>query len=186
MSILSLCFETDTTKTSFDTTINKYKNKTDALCTKYDPINTYDACGAYGDATLPNKDAFTISNMLNLRTRLIPNNIQFIEQYQEHIAITYPNIKLWVYDVNMHYDFDMCNIVCIILFINGVYGTHYVCNIDVIEEQKKYILENVITKYKLYTQNNIKYEYVLLINTFDSNGKTETSTYETILEKEIL
>ena len=109
-----------------------------------------------------------------------------IDTLQEHYKLYLPTINLWIYDIKTsiitNIDIDLEKIVCIILFINGVYGIHYVCNIDnyTIKQQKQYIIENVIPKFKLYkhTQNN--YEFTLLINTFDTNGKTKTSDYENI------
>jgi len=179
MTTFSICFETDKTIISKTSLYTHTKNEPTGVS------STSDASG--GDT--PNEYAFTTSNMLNIRTRIISNKL--IQQYQENYYNTHPHfshIKLWVYDTNIHFDldFDFTKVVCIILFINGVYGIHYVVNTDnyTCKQQKQYILENVIPKYKLYRQTDDKSEYKLLINTFDSNGFTHTSTYENIfLEK---
>jgi len=166
--LFSICFETDTTLDLF--------NEKDTLL--LDELNTFGASGALGHP-IPNKDVFTISTLLNTKIQIIPNNR--IADLQDYYKINFPHIKLWFFDINIIHNFDKC--VCIILFINGVYGIHYVCNIDnySIRQQKQYITDIVIPNYKLYkhTQNNDdKYEFNLLINTFDSNGNTKTSTYE--------
>ena len=169
MTTFSICFETDKTIRSKD-----------ALYT-YTEIEPIGACASGGN--ILNKDAFTISNILNLKTRIISNKL--ISQHQDYYNTHFSNIKLWIYDMNIKFDIDIdidiTKIVCIILFINDVYGIHYVVNTDnyTIKQQKQYILENVIPKYKLYSQKDND-DYVLLINTFDSNGLTNTSTYETI------
>lgn len=100
MTTFSICFETDKTITSKDGLYTHTENE---------PIG---ACASGGN--IINKDAFTISNMLNLKTRIISNKL--ISQHQEYYNTHFSNIKLWVYDVNMHYDFDIdiTKIVCII------------------------------------------------------------------------
>ena len=179
-SLFSICFEIDTTL------ISTSENNIGIT-------NTSGASGASGHP-IPNKDAFTLSTILNLNTRLIPNNR--IALLQDYYKIHFPTIKLWMFDINKNIDTttDFEKLVCIILFINGVYGLHYVCHIDnyTIQQQKKYILDNVIPNYKLYNhihntdakndaKNDNNYEFILLINTFESNGNTKTSDYENIL-----
>ena len=162
MNSFSLWFETDT---------SIVLEKTDTIIS-----------GASGDTTIPNKDAFTISNILNLKTRITPN--EMIDILHNEYNINYPNIKLWNYDIDYSLGNNFEKLVCTILFINGVYGIHYICNTDhyTINQQKQYILENVIPKYKLYSQTDN--EYVLLINTFTNGGRSKTSIYENIfLEK---
>ena len=174
-SLFSICFETDTT----------------LISTSENNIGITNNSGASGHP-IPNKDAFTLSTILNLNTntRLIHNNR--IALLQDYYKIHFPTIKLWMFDINQNIDTntDFEKLVCIILFINGVYGLHYVCHIDnyTIQQQKKYILENIIPNYKLYNcthnndaKNDNNYEFILLINTFDSNGNTKTSDYENIL-----
>jgi hypothetical protein len=172
MSSFSICFETDTTIISSSKSSNKDTNNI-----------TSGACGACGDDSLPNKDAFTQSNILNLKIRIIPNTM--IENVQEHYKITYPHIKLWQFDINDSLGYDCEKLVCILLFINGVYGLHFMCTINTLDKQKHYILDTVIPKYKLYNHKNNNYpdndKYVLLINTFNSNGSTNTSVYEPIM-----
>ena len=169
-SLCSICFETDTSL------ISTSENDIDI------DIDISNTSGASGH-TIPNKDAFTLSNIVNLNTRIIPNHR--IEHLQDYYKIHFPSIKLWLYDINknINTNTNFEKLSCIILFINSVYGLHYVCNTDnySIKQQKQYILENVIQNYKLYkhTQNNDdKYEFNFLINTFDSNGNTKTSVYE--------
>ena len=164
MSSYSLCFESDAMYVDYNNSIKENYSS-----------------GASSDNTTPNKDAFTISNIFNLRTRIIPTSM--IETLQHNYTITNPNSKLWLYDIDVvNTDFE--NLVCLILFINGVYGIHYVCNTNnyTITQQKQHILETVIPQFKLYSQTNeecdFNFEYTLLINTFDSDGKTKTSTYD--------
>jgi hypothetical protein len=172
MSLFSICFETDITvvpSSNRDRDTNKIIS------------------GACGDDSIPNKDAFTQANILNLKTRIIPNTM--IKDLQEHYNITFPHIKLWQFDINESLGEslgDNCEkLVCIILFINGVYGIHYISNIDTLNKQKQYILDTIISKYKLYNYKNENYtdndKYVLLINTFNSDGSTNTSIYEPIM-----
>lgn len=187
MSSFSICFETDTTilpsSKSSNRDIDRNTNKI--------------ISGAFGDDSIPNKDAFTQSNILNLKTRIIPNTM--IEDLQNHYKITFPHIKLWNYDINDSLGDslgDNCEkLVCIILFINGVYGIHYISNTDnySTEKQKYYISENIIKNIELssrsHTHNHIhnhihtysNNEYVLLINTFNNDGITNTSIYESII-----
>ena len=175
-SLCSICFETDTSLIS-----------TSEINIDIDIDNTTGSSGH----TIPNKDAFTLSNIVNLNTRIIPNHR--IEHLQDYYKIHFPSIKLWLYDINknINTNTNFEKLSCIILFINSVYGLHYVCNTDnySIKQQKQYILENVIPNYKLYNhihtnddkndeKNDDKYEFMLLINTFDTNGKTKSSTYE--------
>jgi hypothetical protein len=171
MSSFSICFETDTTVVSSSKSSNRDRN-TNKITS-----------GACGDDSIPNKDAFTQSTILNLKTRIITNAM--IENVQDYYKITYPNIKLWVYDINHSLCNDCEKLVCILLFINDVYGLHFMCHIDTLDKQKHYILDTVIPKYKLYNYKNDNGadndKYVLLINTFNSNGSTNTSTYEPIL-----
>ena len=170
-SLFSICFVTDTSLDTFN------KKHTSLL----DEVNT---SGAYSHG-ISNKDSFTTSTLLNMKTKIISN--KFIDTLNKECKLYIPHVKLWFYDINpsiiTNINTDFEKLVCIILFINGVYSIHYVCNIDnyTINQQKQYIVENVITNYKLYTRehdkNNIT-EFRLLINTFDSNGNTKTSTYE--------
>ena len=176
-SLFSICFETDT-----------------SLITEHTVMTQKNSYGASGIG-IPNKDAFTLSTLLNIKTQIIPN-IR-IENLQEDYKLNFPHIKLWFFDINKNIDTDFDKFVCTILFINGVYGIHYVCNTDnyTIKQQKQYILENVIPNYKLYKKNdgenndgvtnddedkNNEYKFNLLINSFDSVGKTKSSVYETI------
>ena len=174
-SLFSICFQTDTSLTT-DTT-----EDTDLTPTH--------SSGASGNGT-PNKDIFTISTLLDTNIELISNDrIKYlIEEYK----INLPHINLWFFDINTNIDTDFEKYVCVILFINDVYGIHYVCNTDhySIRQLKVYILDNVIPNYKLYKKNdNDKndgedkindYKFNLLINTFDFLGKTKSSVYETI------
>ena len=66
-SLFSLCFETDTTLFS-----SSYK---DTLI-----LDESKDSGASGNG-IPNKDAFTITNILNLNTRIIPNKINIMGRY---------------------------------------------------------------------------------------------------------
>ena len=165
-SLFSICFETDTTLVSF--------NEKDISL--LDTLN-YSGASGYG---IPNKDAFTISTLLNMKTKIILNKI--IDTLSEEYKLYLPHLKIWFYDINkdININKDFEKLVCIMLFVNGVYGIHYVCNIDhySIRQLKHYIVENVIPNYKLYTRdhhkNNIT-EFKLLINTFDSNGNTKTT-----------
>ena len=86
-SLFSICFETDTT--IFSTSI---KDAKDSILLD-DPENT----GASG-GNLPNKDAFTISNILNLKTQIIPSNMT--DDLHEEYKIIFPNIKLWDYNIH--------------------------------------------------------------------------------------
>ena len=106
MSLFSICFETDITIVPSNKSSNRYKNKITS--------------GAYGDNTIPNKDVFTKSNILNLKTRIISNKI--IKKLQEHYKNTYSYIKLWLYDINININVikEIKNLVCIILFISSV------------------------------------------------------------------
>ena len=164
-SLFSVCFLTDTSLDSFN------KKNTSLI----DELN-YSGASSHG---LPNKDAFTTSTLLNMKIQIIPNNIidTLHKEYQTYL----PHLKLWFYDINkdMNTNTNFDKLVCIMLFINGVYGIHYVCNIDnyTINQQKQYIVENVIPNYKLYSRYNENTEFRLLINTFDSNGNTKTSIY---------
>ncbi len=141
-----------------------------------------DATLVSSNNVLPNKDAFTTSTLLNMKTKIISNDI--IDTLHKECKLYIPHIKLWMIDINpsiiTNIDTDFEKLVCIILFINGVYGIHYVCNTDnyTIEHQKQYIVENVIPNYKLYSRNSNTTEFKLLINTFDSNGNTKTTEYE--------
>jgi hypothetical protein len=169
-SFFTICFITDTT-------LDDLSNKKNTLL--LDELND---SGASGNG-IPNKDIFTISTLLNTKIQIIPNNR--IADLQKDYKINFPHIKLWIFDINKNIDTNFEKLGCIILFINAVYGIHYVCNIDnyTIKQQKQYITDIVIPNYKLYkhTQNNDdKYEFNVLINTFDSNGNTKTSVYETI------
>ena len=166
-SLFSICFETYTKLDSF--------NEKDTLL--LDELN-YSGASSHG---LPNKDIFTISTLLNTKIQIIPNNR--IADLQEDYKINFPHIKLWIYDINKNINTNFEKLGCIILFINGVYGIHYVCNIDnySIKQQKHYITDIVIPNYKLYkhTKNNDDNdEFNLLINTFDTNGNTKSSVYE--------
>ena len=172
MSSFSICFETDMTviaSNHMDKSIDKTK----------------DLSYAYGDDSIPNKDAFTISNILNFKTQIIPTDK--IEDLQNDYISKFPNIKLRSYDIKIYLklntilEFD--KIACIILFTNGVYGLHFICNIDNIDAKKKYIIEDIIKKYKSYNhtiQNHSSNKFVLLTNTFNIDGKIETSTFENI------
>ena len=169
-SLFSVCFLTDTSLDTFN------KKHTSLI----DEVNTSGA-SSHG---LPNKDVFTISTLLNMKIKIISNNI--IDTLNKECKIYIPHLKLWFYDINpsiiTNIDTNFEKLVCIMLFINGVYSIHYVYNIDnyTINQQKQYIVENVITNYKLYTRdhhkNNIT-EFRLLINTFDCNGNTKTTDY---------
>ena len=163
-NLFSICFETDT---KLD-----LSNEKDTLL--LDKLNDSGA-SSHG---LPNKDIFTISTLLNMKIKIISNDI--IDTLTKEYKINFPHIKLWFYDINKNIDTNFEKLVCIILFINSVYEIHYVCNIDhySIRQQKQYIVENVIPNYKLYIRNNDTTEFRLLINTFDTNGNTKTSTYE--------
>ena len=171
--LFSICFETDTT--IFSTSIKDTKDTKDAKDSILldDPENT----GASG-GNLPNKDAFTISNILNLKTQIIPSNMT--DDLHEEYKINFPNIKLWDYDIhNSIIIDDIEKVICIILFINGVYGLHYICNIDTFET-KKQDLQNLVHKISFDQNFSQKNEYILLINTFNINGKIQTSNYENI------
>lgn len=176
-SLFSICFQTDT-----------------SLTTEYTDLTPSNSSGASGNGT-PNKDVFTISTLLNTNIQLIPNHR--IEYIKEEYKIDFPHIKLWFFDINTNIDTNFEKYVCTILFINGVYGIHYVCNTDhySIRQLKQYIVDNVIPNYKLYKKNdgeknhdedkndndkNNDYEFNLLINTFDFLGKTKSSVYDTI------
>ena len=115
-----------------------------------------------------------------MKTKIISNKI--IDTLSEEYKLYLPHLKIWFYDINkdINTNTNFEKLVCIMLFINGVYGIHYVCNIDhySIRQLKQYISDNVIPNYKLYTRDNDKTDFRLLINTFDSNGNTKTSTYE--------
>jgi hypothetical protein len=165
-SLFSVCFLTDT----------KVVSSNDKHILLIDEFN-YSGASSHG---LPNKDAFTKSTLLNMKTKIISNNI--IDTLNKECKLYIPHVKLWFYDINkdINIDTDFEKLVCIILFINGVYGIHYVCNIDnyTITQQKQYIIENIISNYKLYSRNSNTTEFRLLINTFDSNGNTKTSDYE--------
>jgi hypothetical protein len=164
MNTYSICFETDTT--IFSTDINNY--------------NSYYNSGASADITIPNKNAFTLKNILNCKTRIISSSI--IDILQENYKISDPNIKLWCYDININTkintniqkDLELDNMICIILFINGVYGLHYICNSDTLDKQKDHILNNI----KNNISNNIITMYSAYINTFNSNGQTKSSVFE--------
>lgn len=171
-SLFSICFETDTTLIS--------TSEKNIIITKTSGASGY---------PIPNKDVFIISTLLNTKIQIIPNNR--IALLQDYYKINFPHIKLWMFDINKNIDTntDFEKLVCVILFINDVYGIHYVCNIDhyTIRQLKQYIVENVIPNYKLYdhiynndAKNDNKYKFILLINTFESNGKTKTSDYKTI------
>jgi hypothetical protein len=168
MSSFSICFETDTEIISVNTKKRENKENKETILSELSATGTY----------INNKDAFTISNILNFKIRIIPDEI--IDILQNENNINFRNIKLWNYDINCNLGNDFEKLVCIILFINGVYGIHYICNTDnySITKQKQYILENILLNHKLYSQSNN--EYVLLINTFNSDGRTKTSIYETI------
>ena len=121
-----------------------------------------------------------MSKGVNIKTKIISNEI--IDTLNKECQLYIPHIKLWFYDINkdINTNTDFQKLVCIILFINGVYGIHYVCNVDnyTIKQQKQYIVDNVIPNYKLRSINNNTTNFILLINTFDSNGNTKTSEYE--------
>lgn len=171
-SLFSICFQTDTSITT-DTTV----------------LTPTHSSGASGNGT-PNKDIFTISTLLNTNIQFIPNHR--LKYVKKEYKIDFPHIRLWFFNINTNIDTDFEKYVCVILFINDVYGIHYVCNTDhySIRQLKQYIVDNVIPNYKLYKKNdgdknndenkNNDYEFNLLINTFDFLGKTKSSVYETI------
>ena len=154
-----ICFETDTTIVS---STNKIQNK---LPSPYS--------GACSDGT-SNKDAFTLANILNMKIQIIP--YEMINTLQTNYTENYPHIKLWVFDINTE-SINLDNIVCIILFINGVYGLHFICNTTTTNTYKTQKEKIKIDIRKNYSQNDV---YILQINTFDAYGKTKTSDYEAI------
>ena len=143
-----------------------------------------------------NKDAFTLSNVLNMKIQIISDkNKNYLEDQiytlEEEYKVQFPNTKLWIHDLDKKH-IKTKNIICIILFINDIYGLYYICNTDTFEDTKYTILETILNKIDKQitqiqsidnktTEPNNTNKYVLLINTFNSDGKTETSTYEPIL-----
>ena len=154
----SICFETNTTIIS---STNKIQNK---LPSPYSRACTNGT---------PNKDAFTLANILNMKIQIIPNKM--IDTLQTNYKENFPHIKLWFFDINTETinleTINLENIVCIILFINGVYGLHFICQDNTQKEKIKIDIR------KNYSQNDV---YILQINTFDAYGKTKTSDYEAI------
>jgi hypothetical protein len=144
-----------------------------------------------------NKHAFTIANVLNMKIQIISdNNKTYLEDkiytLEEEYKIQFPHSKLWIHDLDKKH-IKTKNLICILLFINDVYGLYYICNTNTLEDTKYHILETILNKidkqitqiqipqpHSLDTKTNTN-KYVLLINTFNSDGKTETSKYEPIL-----
>ena len=135
----------------------------------------------YKNSATFNKDAFTFDNVLNMKTQIISDKSKYIleeeiECLQKFYKSQLPHVKLWIYDLDKKY-MKTKNIICIILFINDVYGLHYICNDLTLVDTKYNILYMILNN----PENNKNNKYVFQINTFNSDGYTETSTFENIL-----
>ena len=131
-----------------------------------------------------NKNAFTLANMLNMKTQIYDENN--IDNVKSEYKIRFPNIRLWIFDLDIDIESsrDIENIICIVVFVNEVYGLHYICNTNTILDKKTHILNNIKKKIGNNIENNIEKNidmYSAYTLRFNSSGKINTST--TIYEK---